>query len=87
MLAVIECCSVLQVLSGIYPIAQLQEPYSSVGYICERTAIISMLKLQHPSLQDARPAIWGDHKAPEPGWTAWDVCEGKERVHARRAPP
>ncbi|KAG7277910.1 hypothetical protein CRUP_004689 [Coryphaenoides rupestris] len=66
----------LQVLSGIYPVSQLQEPYSSVGYLCERTAFISVLKLKHPSLQDAPPAMLGNHhEAREPGWTAWDVCE------------
>ncbi|TRY60734.1 hypothetical protein DNTS_007807, partial [Danionella cerebrum] len=56
----------LQVLAGIYPVSQLQEPYSSVGYLCERTDYLSVLKLTHPeSLLD-------------PGtqdWTAWDVCE------------
>uniref|UniRef100_A0A8D0AL34 Guanine nucleotide-binding protein-like 1 n=1 Tax=Sander lucioperca TaxID=283035 RepID=A0A8D0AL34_SANLU len=49
----------LQILAGIYPVSQLQEPYSSVGYLCERTPFRSVLKLTHPKLN----------------WTAWDVCE------------
>ncbi|KAF6722011.1 Guanine nucleotide-binding protein-like 1 [Oryzias melastigma] len=63
----------LQILSGIYPVSQLQEPYTSVGYLCERTPFLSVLKLKHPSLQDMEP----QHKrsAEESKWTAWDVCE------------
>uniref|UniRef100_A0A7N8XFL2 Guanine nucleotide-binding protein-like 1 n=1 Tax=Mastacembelus armatus TaxID=205130 RepID=A0A7N8XFL2_9TELE len=49
----------LQILAGIYPVSQLQEPYTSVGYLCERTPFLSVLKLKHPKLS----------------WTAWDVCE------------
>ncbi|CAF97816.1 unnamed protein product, partial [Tetraodon nigroviridis] len=62
----------LQILSGIYPLAQVQEPYSSVGYLCERVSFLSVLKLQHPRLEDR------DQGAQPPeglGWTAWDVCE------------
>ena len=56
--------------------SQLQEPYSSVGYLCERTPFLSALKLKHPSLQDNKPQQ-GSQGSKEPGWTAWDVCEGK----------
>ncbi|XP_012676935.2 guanine nucleotide-binding protein-like 1 [Clupea harengus] len=63
----------LQILAGIYPVSQLQEPYSSVGYLCERTPFLSILKLKHPDREE-KP-----HEAqPGPGqekWTAWDVCE------------
>ncbi|CAL1610870.1 unnamed protein product [Knipowitschia caucasica] len=59
----------LQILAGIYPVSQLQEPYSSVGYLCERTPFLSVLKLKHPSLSDNEPL------SQEPKWTAWDVCE------------
>lgn len=63
-----------QILTGIYPLAQAQEPYSSVGYLCERVSFLSVLKLQHPSLQDS-----DQDKQPSEGlgWTAWDVCEGQ----------
>uniref|UniRef100_A0A8C2Z158 Guanine nucleotide-binding protein-like 1 n=1 Tax=Cyclopterus lumpus TaxID=8103 RepID=A0A8C2Z158_CYCLU len=64
----------LQILAGIYPVAQLQEPYSSVGYLCARTPFLSVLKLKHPSLLDIKP-----HQRNEGSeglsWTAWDVCE------------
>lgn len=53
--------------------SQLQEPYSSVGYLCERTPFLSILKLKHPSLQENER----NQESEEPSWTAWDVCEGK----------
>ncbi|KAM8869892.1 guanine nucleotide-binding protein-like 1 [Spinachia spinachia] len=64
----------LQILAGIYPVSQLQEPYSSVGYLCARTPFLSVLKLRHPSLMDNKP-----HQRNEGSesldWTAWDVCD------------
>lgn len=64
----------LQILAGLYPVSQLQEPYSSVGYLCERVPFLSVLKLKHPSLVEEEPPQ-GDQKPEEPSWTAWDVCE------------
>ncbi|XP_075897036.1 guanine nucleotide-binding protein-like 1 [Nelusetta ayraudi] len=64
----------LQILAGLYPVSQLQEPYSSVGYLCERVPFLSVLKLKHPSLVEEEPPQ-GDQKPKEPSWTAWDVCE------------
>ncbi|XP_071765072.1 guanine nucleotide-binding protein-like 1 [Centroberyx gerrardi] len=64
----------LQILAGIYPVSQLQEPYSSVGYLCERTLFLSVLKLKHPSLLELPPHL--EHQGSEElSWTAWDVCE------------
>ncbi|KAK7157593.1 hypothetical protein R3I93_008936 [Phoxinus phoxinus] len=60
----------LQILAGIYPVSQLQEPYSSVGYLCERTNFLSVLKLKHP---DHCPETPRDPDTQD--WTAWDVCE------------
>lgn len=54
--------------------SQLQEPYSSVGYLCERVSFLSVLKLKHPSLQDGNH---DDQSTEGLSWTAWDVCEGK----------
>uniref|UniRef100_A0A8C3UIV2 Guanine nucleotide-binding protein-like 1 n=1 Tax=Catharus ustulatus TaxID=91951 RepID=A0A8C3UIV2_CATUS len=51
----------LQVLAGVYPIAQLQDPYSAVGFLCSRLALPPLLQLRPPS---------------GAGWTAWDICEG-----------
>lgn len=56
--------------------SQLQEPYTSVGYLCERTPFLSVLKLKHPSLLEKEPQQ-GQQGSIEPSWTAWDVCEGK----------
>ncbi|KAL4616789.1 guanine nucleotide-binding protein-like 1 isoform X1 [Arapaima gigas] len=56
----------LQILAGIYPVAQLQEPYTSVGYLCERTPFQSILRLKHPN---------GEGENGGARWTAWDVCE------------
>ncbi|XP_029308061.1 guanine nucleotide-binding protein-like 1 isoform X1 [Cottoperca gobio] len=64
----------LQILGGIYPVSQLQEPYSSVGYLCERTPFFSVLKLKHPSLMDNKPHL-GNQNSEALEWTAWDVCE------------
>ncbi|XP_053908011.1 guanine nucleotide-binding protein-like 1 [Cuculus canorus] len=51
----------LQVLAGVYPISQLQEPYSAVGYLAARLPLPSLLQLRPPSATS--------------GWTAWDICE------------
>lgn len=64
--------SEFQILAGIYPVSQLQEPYSSVGYLCERTPFLSVLKLTHPEQSAETPHTPNTHE-----WTAWDVCEGK----------
>ena len=37
-----------QVLSGTYPIAQVREPYSAVGYLAERIPLVRLLRLDHP---------------------------------------
>lgn len=56
--------------------AQLQEPYSSVGYLCERTPFLSVLKLKHPSIEENK-SQQGQQGSEELSWTAWDVCDGK----------
>ncbi|NXT29422.1 GNL1 protein, partial [Syrrhaptes paradoxus] len=52
----------LQVLAGVYPISQLQEPYTAVGYLASRIPLPLLLQLRPPSAAA--------------GWTAWDICEG-----------
>nr|pir GTP-binding protein MMR1 - mouse [Mus musculus] len=44
----------LQVLAGIYPIAQIQEPYTSVGYLASRIPVQALLHLRHPEAEDLR---------------------------------
>lgn len=53
----------LQVLLGCYPISQLREPYTAIGYMAERLNLVRLLRLQHPE---------GD---TETTWSAYDVCE------------
>ncbi|XP_060127200.1 guanine nucleotide-binding protein-like 1 [Zootoca vivipara] len=55
-----------QILAGIYPISQIQEPYTSVGFLASRIPVQALLKLKHPE---------AEHGKPEPPWCAWDVCE------------
>lgn len=42
-------CKPLQILAGIYPVAQLQEPYSAIRYLAERIPVVQILKLKHPA--------------------------------------
>eukprot|EP01080_Neovahlkampfia_damariscottae_P005656 gene5656-9472_t len=51
----------LQVLCGLFPIAQVKEPYSCVKYIAERVDVVKLLNLKHPGKKSV--------------WTAWDICE------------
>ncbi|KAI2811186.1 Guanine nucleotide-binding-like protein 1 [Blomia tropicalis] len=53
----------LQVLMGCYPISQLREPYTAIGYMAERINLVRLLRLQHPE---------GD---TENVWSAYDICE------------
>ncbi|KAI9326701.1 hypothetical protein DFJ73DRAFT_865381, partial [Zopfochytrium polystomum] len=55
----------LQILSGMYKIAQVQEPYSAVRYLAERVPIERVLMLKLP--EDADPK--------EFEWSAWSICE------------
>ena len=54
----------LQILAGIYPIAQLQEPYTPVGYLAQWLPIIKILKLEQLEQET-------------PKYSAMDICEGK----------
>lgn len=56
-----------QVLAGIYPVAQIQEPYTAVGYLASRIPVQALLRLRHPEAEDP---------SAEHPWCAWDICEG-----------
>ncbi|MEJ1271090.1 hypothetical protein NN561_001923 [Cricetulus griseus] len=56
----------LQVLAGIYPISQIQEPYTAVGYLASRIPVQALLHLRHPEAEDP---------SAEHPWCAWDICE------------
>ncbi|XP_069098059.1 guanine nucleotide-binding protein-like 1 [Pleurodeles waltl] len=59
-----------QILSGIYPIAQIQEPYTSVGYLSVRIPVPSLLKLKHPYVEEGT-----SESQKRTQWCAWDICE------------
>ncbi|KAI8068633.1 hypothetical protein BC940DRAFT_298669 [Gongronella butleri] len=73
----------LQVLSGMYPIAQVQEPYTIVQYLCEHIPLEDILSLVPPNV-DVGPRFenWPADlplpkdldDSPRP-WSAWMVCE------------
>ena len=52
-----------QVLAGLYPIAQLREPFSSIQYVAERCRLPECLHLRLPS----------DYES----WSAFLICDGK----------
>ncbi|KAI8646153.1 hypothetical protein BD408DRAFT_440384 [Parasitella parasitica] len=56
----------LQILSGMYPIAQVQEPYSAVRYLAEHIPLEKILAV-------TPPGDW--ENANEYQWTAWSICE------------
>ncbi|XP_067830104.1 guanine nucleotide-binding protein-like 1 [Heptranchias perlo] len=59
-----------QILAGIYPIAQIQDPYTSVGYLAMRIPIQKLLKLKHPNEEEQQSGEQAEAK-----FTAWDICE------------
>ena len=66
-----------QILSGMYPISQVQEPYTAVGYLAARVPLVDLLQLVHPlnrADSDDEEGGVGDENHP---WSAWDVCDGK----------
>ena len=67
----------LQILSGIYPIAQVREPYTAVGYLAERVPLVSLLSLRHPDADTTRPDL-RDNVDRE--WSAMDVCDGGYKI-------
>jgi len=52
----------LQVLMGIFPIAQVREPYSAIQFLAEYLPVEDIFKLQHPDPDN-------------PAWTAFYICE------------
>ncbi|KAG0236074.1 Guanine nucleotide-binding-like protein 1 [Actinomortierella wolfii] len=55
----------LQILSGMFPVAQVQEPYSVVGYLAERVHLPRLLRLDPPPYYDRGPFRW----------SAFAICE------------
>lgn len=64
----------------MYPISQVQEPYSVVGYLAARVPLVNFLQLVHPlnRADSDREGGVGDENHP---WSAWDVCDGEKDVY------
>jgi hypothetical protein len=56
-------CFLFKILAGIYPIAQVQEPYTAVGYLAQWLPMTKLLKLE--KLEQETPK-----------YSALDICEG-----------
>ncbi|KAJ2159728.1 hypothetical protein GGF46_002807 [Coemansia sp. RSA 552] len=63
----------LQVLAGLYNIAQVQEPYTSVQFLAERIPLERVLALQPPTATPGDPAGLLDGVGYR--WSAWAICE------------
>lgn len=57
----------LQILSGIYSIAQVQEPLSCIRFVAERVDLIKQLKLVHPESDE--------DNQQDLVWSPWTICE------------
>jgi len=57
----------VQILSGIYPIAQLREPYSVVKFLAERLPVASLLQVRYLDPEANKQSQW----------SAFDICEGR----------
>ncbi|KAG9307332.1 hypothetical protein G9A89_017160 [Geosiphon pyriformis] len=66
----------MQILSGMYSIAQVQEPYTTIQYLAERVPLEIILGLTPPETEK-------DYQ-----WSAWDICEAyaiKRRFFTNRS--
>lgn len=62
--------------AGIYPIAQLREPYSSVQFLAERLDLPALLALEPP--EDYFEAA----AASSFRWSAYAICEGLLNINS-----
>ncbi|CAG5135148.1 unnamed protein product [Candidula unifasciata] len=56
------------IIAGIFPVAQVKEPYSVVGYLAQRLNLPKLLKVTPPDCET--PDELKDYK-----WTAFDICQ------------
>ncbi|GFN77565.1 guanine nucleotide-binding protein-like 1 [Plakobranchus ocellatus] len=69
----------LQVVAGIFPVSQVREPYSVVGYLAKRLDLPKLLHIQ-PSSSSSSGGSSGPqnkHQGANDGWqwSAYDICE------------
>ena len=65
----------MQILAGIYPIAQVREPYTTVGYLSQRIPLVKLLKINHPE-SDIKPGVPSSDDGRQWAWSAYDICTG-----------
>jgi len=73
----------LQVLLGVYPVAQTQEPYSVVQFLAERFDLVEMFRL----IPFGEKPSWKD---PDYDWSAYEVCESyalRRRYNTKQGNP
>jgi len=61
----------LQVIAGIFPVAQVREPYSVVAYLGRRLDLPSLLGLTPPRISPKK----NNKETGEYIWSAMDICE------------
>ena len=74
----------LQILCGIFPIAQVREPFSAIQYMAKFVPVEQVYQL---NLSDARDPVKYDKSKGEIPWSAWMICEAyaeKRGYHTRR---
>lgn len=59
----------LQVLCGLFPIAQVREPYSSIRYLAERVRIEEIYKLDPP------PDDRDEYNRNTYPWSGWNIAQ------------
>ena len=57
----------LQILCGLFPIAQVREPYSAIRYLAERLPLEKIYGLLHPEYNPKTKEM--------PPWTPWHIAE------------
>lgn len=55
----------------MYPVAQVQEPYTAVGYLAQRIPVVNIMHLKYPDYLGNKPS------RVDVEWSAMDICEGK----------
>jgi ribosome biogenesis GTPase A len=67
----------LQVVCGLFPLAQLREPYSVVRYVAERVPLPRIYKLTKvpDDYQEGDKKVTADTVAADVEWTPYSICE------------
>lgn len=64
----------LQILAGMYPIAQVREPYAAIKYLADRVPIVKILNLEF-EIDRLQVFVEEPNYISSTGWTAWKICE------------